>query len=108
MTALFGRIIRSCGQKMTCYDEEGRWLCAGMAVLQPLPEDRRQSVGSELGRWDTGKFRALAEPDMIPAEGGWVTWNGGRYEVLAVRPIHAFGAVTHLWMVLRKAGDVPV
>lgn len=106
MTGLCGEVIRACGQEMTCYDGAGTWLCAGPAVIQPVTEDGWQQLGGELGRWDTGKYRGWADPALTPVEGGWVKWCGGRYEVLSVRPVRAFGEITHLWLSLRRAGEV--
>lgn len=96
---------------MACFAEDGTELGRGMAIVQPMTEADWQHTAGTLGSYDTGRFLGLAEPGL-PVDkigpGGWLEWDGERFEVMSVRPIWVGGQTTHLWMALRPArGNAP-
>ena len=108
MREAFVWVIRTYGQEMKCFAEDGGETGRGMAIVQPMTEADWQRTAGTLGSYDTGRFLGLAEPDMPVAEigpGGWLEWGGDRFEVMTVRPIRFGSEVTHLWMALRPARE---
>ena len=111
MTEAFSWVIRTYGRELACFDEDGTELGRGMAIVQPMTEADWQSTAGTLGRYETGRFLGLAEPDL-PVDrigpGGWVSWSGQDFEVMTARPIWVGSRTTHLWLALRPArGNAP-
>lgn len=108
MTEAFQWVIETYGQNMVCFDEEGQELGQAMAIVQPMTEvDWQYSAGS-LGSYQKDRFLCLARPDLPLGkigDGGWVTWGGGKFEPLTVRPVWVGGKTTHLWIALRPAEE---
>ena len=108
MTEAFSWVIRSYGQKMTCYDASGKKKGSGMAIVQPMTEADWQYTAGALGSFRNDRFLCLSAPDLPISgmeEGSYVTWNGGKYEIMTVRPVLVSGVTTHLWMALRPAEE---
>ncbi|HIT32421.1 MAG TPA: hypothetical protein IAC25_06295 [Candidatus Enterenecus stercoripullorum] len=108
MIDAFDWVIRTYGQEMTCYDSSGTEKGRAMAIVQPMTEAEWQYTAGALGSYRTDRFLCLAQP-QLPLDGlrdgGWVTWNGEKYEVMTVRPVLVAGRTTHLWIALRPAED---
>ena len=108
MTDAFDWVIRSYGQEMACYDSGGTAKGSAMAIVQPMTEAEWQYTAGALGSYRTDRFLCLAQTSLPldgMGDGGWVTWNGERYEVMTVRPVVVAGQATHLWMALRPAEE---
>ncbi len=109
MTELFGEVIRAYGKELVCRDEDGQEVGRGMAIVRPMTKQEWQSGGAALGSERNDRFLGLAEPGT-PVEdigiGGWLEWNGSRFEVLNCQPILVGDAVTHLWLALRPCGEI--
>ncbi len=108
MTDAFSWVIRTYGRPMTCYDAGGAEQGGGMAIVQPMTEADWQYTAGALGSYRTDRFLCLAEPETPIGglgDGGYVTWNGARFEVMTVRPVWVGGVTTHLWMALRPAEE---
>lgn len=108
MTDAFSWVIRAYGRPMTCYDAGGAEQGGGMAIVQPMTEADWQYTAGALGSYRTDRFLCLAEPETpigSLGDGGYVAWNGARYEVMTVRPVWVGGVTTHLWMALRPAEE---
>lgn len=111
MTETFSWVIRTYGQELVCFGEDGEAVGRGMAIVQPMTEADWQYTAGTLGRYSTDRFLGLAQPEL-PVEdigpGGWVRWGGQDFEVMTARPIRVGGSVTHLWLALRPArGNAP-
>lgn len=108
MTELFGEVIRAYGRELICRTEDGAEAGRGMAILRPMTGQDRQTAGEALGAERTDHFLGLADPET-PVEaigaGGWLEWNGGKYEVLTCQPIPVGDVITHLWLALRPCGE---
>ena len=106
MTDAFAWVIRAYGRRMTCHDAAGAEQGGGMAIVQPMTEADWQYTAGALGSYRADRFLCLAEPELpigALGDGGYVSWNGERFEVMTVRPVWVGGVTTHLWMVLRPA-----
>lgn len=108
MTELFAEVIRAYGKELVCRTGDGAEAGRGMAIVRPMTGRDRQSAGGALGSERTDTFLGLAEPET-PVEavgpGGWLEWNGQRFEVLVCQPIPVGDTVTHLWLALRPCGE---
>ena len=109
MTELFAEVIRIYGRELICRRSDGAETGRGMAIVRPMTRQDRQTAGRALGAERTDSFLGLAEPET-PVEaigpGGWLEWDGGRYEVLTCQPIPVGDTVTHLWLALRPCGEI--
>ena len=102
MIDAFDWVIRAYGREMACYDS------GGAAMALPLAEAEWQYTAGALGSYRTDRFLCLAQTSLPldgMGDGGWVTWNGEKYEVMTVRPVLVAGQATHLWMALRPAEE---
>ena len=104
MIEAFEWVVRTYGQEMVCYQEDGTEAGRGMAIVQPMTQADWQYTAGALGRYSQDRFLGLADP-ALPLDklgpGGWLSWGGQNYEVMTVRPIWVGGQVTHLWLALR-------
>lgn len=111
MIETFVWTIRTYGQEAVCFQENREELGRGMAIVQPMTEAAWQKTAGILGSYQTGRFLALAEPDLPAGQlgpGGWLSWGGQDYEVMTVQPIWVGKTVSHLWMALRPCrGNAP-
>ncbi len=108
MTEAFRWVITTYGQAAVCYDRKGRERSRAMAIVRPMTEKDWQVTAGALGKYRTDRFLCLAQPYLETGrmgDGGWLTWGGKDYEVMAVQPIHVCGQLTHLRMVLRPAEE---
>ena len=108
MTDAFAWVINTYGQTMVCYDKKGEEQGSGMAIVQPMTEADWQYTAGALGAYRTDRFLCLAVPELPLGSlgaGGHVTWGGGSYEVMTVRPVWVGGKTTHYWMALRPAEE---
>ena len=108
MTDAFAWVIGTYGQEMVCYDGGGTERGRAMAIVQPMTEADWQYTAGALGSYRADRFLCLAQPELPldgMGDGGWVTWGGGSYEVMTVRPVWVAGRTTHLWIALRPAEE---
>lgn len=103
MTGAIKWSLNTYGRVAECFDRSGRSLGTGKAIVMPMTKVEWQYVPGALGSFCTDRFLCLAQPELPVdcAGGGWLAWDGGKYEVMAFRPIQVAGRVTHLWIVLR-------
>lgn len=104
MTGAIKWALGTYGQDAVCFDRSGQNHGKGRAIVMPMAEEDWQYTAGALGSYCTDRFLCLAQPELPIGSvgvGGWLSWGGGKYEVMAVRPIWVAGRVTHLWAILR-------
>lgn len=75
----------------------------GWALLQPLLEKNTQLLPTPLGGRREDRFLYLGESGLAleAGKGGRVECELGTFSIQSAHPIHARGAVSHWWAVLR-------
>lgn len=108
MTGAIKWALGTYGQDAVCFDRSGQNHGKGRAIVMPMAEEDWQYTAGALGAYRTDRFLCLAVPELPLGSlgaGGHVTWGGGSYEVMTVRPVWVGGRTTHYWMALRPAEE---